>query len=193
MKMTLEKILQGERLTINEAEAAMDIICSTRVFSEQIAAFLSALRMRGESQDELIGFISSLRKKSLPIDVGTMTVIDTCGTGGDYSNSFNISTAAALLLASYGVNVAKWGGRAVSGQTGSADVLQMLGIGTQTDEVSAVRGLRKHGFIFLLAPQFNSAFSKVKELRQRLGIRTCFNVLLFIKSSQSETTSTGCL
>lgn len=177
MKAVLERILQGQKLSVKEAEVAMEEACSLHVPQEQVAAFLSAICMRGESRDELIGFISYLRKHSLVIDTGDMTVIDTCGTGGDNSNTFNISTASALLVASYGVKVAKHGGRAVSSRCGSAEVLEALGIDTQHDEISASLALRKVGFVFLLASQFNQIFAKMKTLRKTLGIRTCFNLV----------------
>jgi anthranilate phosphoribosyltransferase len=177
MKTILEKVLRGEQLAVNEAEAAMEEACSSHASKEQVAAFLSAIRMRGESRDELIGFISYLRKQSLRVNTTGMTVIDTCGTGGDNSNSFNISTAAALLVASQGIKVAKHGGRAVSGNCGSADVLEVLGISMPHDEIAASVTLRKTGFVFLLASQYNQKFANMMEIRKSLGVKTCFNLV----------------
>lgn len=177
MKTFLEIVSRGRGLTTAEAETAMELICTHGTPPEQIAAFLAIIHTRGESFEELLGFMLYLRQQAKHIDAADMLIMDTCGTGGDHSGSFNISTAAALLLASHGVKVAKHGGKSITSQCGSADVMDKLGIQTQTDPKIALKTLKEVGFVFLLASHFNHAFSYIRQLRQVLGIRTCFNIL----------------
>lgn len=178
MRNLLKQVVSGSTLTAIEAEKAMQLICADDVSSVQVAALLAAMHTRGETQAELLGFVVYLRKQSTLIsDHVSGLVLDTCGTGGDYANTFNISTAAALLIASLGVKVAKHGGRSVSGTCGSANVLQALGICAEERADSVKHTLAEVGFVFLHAPVFNVALQKISTLRQCLGIRTCFNII----------------
>lgn len=177
MQKFLNMVSQGKTLTTSEAYTAMEIICSNSASQIKIAAFLSIIHTRKETEDELLGFISYLRKQLIPVISEHKLIIDTCGTGGDHNNTFNISTAAALLVASIGIKVAKHGGRSVSSACGSADVLEALNIPTESNPQSASEALTKNGFIFLLASNFNHAYQKIRPLRSELGIRTCFNLM----------------
>jgi anthranilate phosphoribosyltransferase len=141
-----------------------------------LAALLVALRMRGETVDELTGFATAMRERLLPVDAPE-GAIDTCGTGGDGSGTFNISTTAALVAAAAGVPVAKHGNRAVTSQSGSADVLDALGVRIDHDASSAGGALRDIGFAFLFAPGFHPAMKHAGPTRREIGVRTAFNLL----------------
>jgi anthranilate phosphoribosyltransferase len=142
----------------------------------QLAALLVALRMRGETVEELAGFASAMRDRALRVEAPEGAV-DTCGTGGDGSNTFNISTAAALVVASAGVPVAKHGNRAITSKSGSADVLEALGIRTDLGAEEAAVALREDGFAFLFAPGFHPAMKHAGPTRREIGVRTAFNLL----------------
>src|SRR5713101_4607684 len=143
----------------------------------QIAAFLVALRMKGEIGEEIAAAASVLRENMVRLDTGGNEVLDTCGTGGDGSGTFNISTAAALVAAGAGVLVVKHGNRAASGRSGSADVLAALGVPVDSDLRWAQRCLEHAGFAFCFAPHFHPAMRHVAGARKRLGFRTLFNCL----------------
>jgi anthranilate phosphoribosyltransferase len=142
----------------------------------QLAALLVALRMRGETIDELAGFAAAMRDRVLRVEAPEGTV-DTCGTGGDGSGTFNISTAAALVVAAAGVPVAKHGNRAITSASGSADVLDALGVRIDHDAESAGTALREIGFAFLFAPNFHPAMKHAGPTRREIGVRTAFNLL----------------
>lgn len=176
MKYFINKIINNKLLTISEAETAMDMIFHEGSSRAQIAGFLTAIHTRGETRDELIGFVRSLLKSIKPIHYQDI-LLDTCGTGGDGANTFNISTAAALLLSSAGIKVAKHGGKAVSSLSGSADVLNALDIPRANTAERACKQLNENNFTFLFAPTFNPQFAKISELRSVLGVRTSFNLI----------------
>jgi anthranilate phosphoribosyltransferase len=142
----------------------------------QLAALLIALRMRGETVEELAGFAAAMRERVLRVEAPAGT-IDTVGTGGDGSRTFNISTASALVVAASGVPVAKHGNRAITSASGSADVLEALGIRTDHDPASAASALRSFGFAFLFAPNFHPAMKHAGPTRREIGVRTAFNLL----------------
>src|SRR6516225_5707637 len=175
-KVLLGHVAQGRSLSESEAEAAFDIIMSGNATASQMGAFLMALRVRGETVDEIAGAARVMRAKALAVDAPPGT-IDTCGTGGDSSGSFNISTASALVVAGCGVPVAKHGNRALSSQSGSADVLTALGVNIDADFPIVRRCLWEIGIGFLMAPRHHSATRYVAPARVELGTRTIFNLL----------------
>jgi anthranilate phosphoribosyltransferase len=143
----------------------------------ETAALLVALRMKGETAGELAAAAAVLREHMIPFDAGRTGVLDTCGTGGDDSGTFNISTAAALVVAGAGVPVVKHGNRAMSGRSGSADVLAALGVNLECDLACTRRCLDAAGMAFCLAPRFHPALGHIGPVRRRLGVRTLFNCL----------------
>jgi len=176
LKSLLAVVAQARSLSESEAEAAFDIIMSGDATPSQMGAFLMALRVRGETVDEIAGAARTMRAKVLRIDAPP-GAIDTCGTGGDSSGSFNISTASAFAVAGCGVPVAKHGNRALSSKSGSADVLTALGVNIDAD-LSIVRAcLWEIGLGFLMAPRHHSATRHVAPTRVELGTRTIFNLL----------------
>jgi anthranilate phosphoribosyltransferase len=142
----------------------------------QLAALLMGLRMRGETVDELAGFASAMRERVVHVEA-PQGAIDVVGTGGDGAGTFNISTTAALVVAAAGVPVAKHGNRAITSRSGSADVLDALGIRIDHDAASAGQALRDHGFAFLFAPSFHPAMKHAGPTRREIGVRTAFNLL----------------
>ncbi len=149
-------------------------------FEARIAALLGALAARGETTAELAGFVESLRSRVTPLplnDAERSLLVDTCGTGGDLSGTFNISTAAALVAAAAGARVAKHGNRAVTSKCGSADVLEALGIPVDLDPLQAAEALRTHGFAFLPAASHQPSMRAINPIRRALGVRTAFNIL----------------
>jgi anthranilate phosphoribosyltransferase len=176
LKPLLAQVAAGRTLSESEAEAAFDIIMSGNATPSQMGALLMALRVRGETVDEITGAARIMRAKAVTIDAPPGT-IDTCGTGGDGSGTFNISTAAALVLAGCGVPVAKHGNRALSSRSGSADVLTALGVNIDADMAVVRRCLWEIGIGFLMAPRHHSAMRHVGPTRVELGTRTIFNLL----------------
>jgi anthranilate phosphoribosyltransferase len=176
LKVLLAHVAQGRSLSEGEAEAAFDIIMSGDATPSQMGAFLMALRVRGETVDEITGAARIMRAKAVAIDAPAGT-IDTCGTGGDSSGSFNISTASALVVAGCGVPVAKHGNRALSSKSGSADVLTALGVNIDADLAIVRQCLWEIGIGFLMAPRHHSATRHVAPTRVELGTRTIFNLL----------------
>jgi anthranilate phosphoribosyltransferase len=176
LKSLLAHVAQGRSLSESEAEAAFDIIMSGSATPSQMGAFLMALRVRGETVDEITGAARIMRAKAVLIDAPP-GAIDTCGTGGDGSGSFNISTASALVVAGCGVPVAKHGNRALSSKSGSADVLTALGVNIDADLAIVRRCLWEIGIGFLMAPRHHSATRHVAPTRVELGTRTIFNLL----------------
>ena len=176
LKPLLAQVAVGRPLSESEAEAAFDIIMSGNATPSQIGAFLMGLRVRGETVDEITGAARTMRAKALAIEAPPGT-IDTVGTGGDGSGSFNISTASALVVAGCGVPVAKHGNRAFSSRSGAADVLAALGVKIDAD-IAIVRDcLWQIGICFLMAPRHHSAMRHVGPTRVELGTRTIFNLL----------------
>ncbi|WP_124727345.1 anthranilate phosphoribosyltransferase [Staphylospora marina] len=173
----LEKVLNGMDLTREEAGRLMERMIDGGLTSAKTASWLTALRMKGESVEELAGFAEVLRQRAVRVHLTDPDAVDTCGTGGDGGRTFNISTAAAIVAASAGVTVAKHGNRAVSGKTGSADVLEALGVEIPQHEKLAERMLRKTGIAFLHAPLYHRALKRVGPIRRELGFRTVFNLL----------------
>src|ERR1700757_5123915 len=176
LKALLAHVAQGRSLSESEAEAAFDIIMSGDATPSQMGAFLMALRVRGETVDEITGAARIMRAKAVAIDAPPGT-IDTCGTGGDSSGSFNISTASALVVAGCGLPVAKHGNRGLSSKSGSADVLRALGVNIEADFAVVRRCLWEIGLGFLMAPRHHSATRHVAATRVELGTRTIFNLL----------------
>ena len=176
LKPLLAEVASGKTLSESEAEAAFDIIMSGNATPSQMGAFLMALRVRGESVDEITGAARIMRLKALTIDAPPGT-IDTVGTGGDASGTFNISTATALVVAGCGVPVAKHGNRAFSSKSGAADVLAALGVNIDADMAVVRRCLWEVGMCFLMAPRHHSAMRHVAPTRVELGTRTIFNLL----------------
>src|SRR5947207_11567393 len=176
LKTLLAHVAQGRSLSESEAEAAFDIIMSGDASPSQMGAFLMALRVRGETVDEITAAARIMRAKALAVDAPPGT-IDTCGTGGDSSGSFNISTASALVVAGCGVPVAKHGNRALSSKSGSADVLTALGVNIDADLAIVRQCLWEIGLGFLMAPRHHSATRHVAPTRVELGTRTIFNLL----------------
>ena len=175
-KTVLARLALGERLSEAESAAAFDIMMSGNATPSQMGAFLMALRLRGETIEEITGAARTMRAKALPIDAPP-GAIDTVGTGGDNAGTFNISTAAAIVVAGCGVTVAKHGNRNFSSKSGSADILAALGVNLDAD-VGAVRAAMAEAHIgFLMAPKYHSAMRHVGPTRVELGFRTIFNLL----------------
>ena len=172
----LASIVEGGTLTLDEARLAMGQVMDGEATAAQLAALLMGLRMRGETVDELAGFATAMRERVVRVDAPVGTV-DVVGTGGDGSQTFNISTASALIAAAAGVPVAKHGNRAITSRAGSADVLDALGIRIDHDAASASAALRDTGFAFLFAPNFHPAMRHAAPTRREIGVRTAFNLL----------------
>ncbi len=176
VRLALAAIVEGRTLTADEARLAMGAVMDGEATPSQLAALLMGLRMRGETVEELAGFASVMRERVLRVDAPSGT-IDVVGTGGDSSGTFNISTASALVVAAAGVPVAKHGNRAITSRSGSADVLDALGIRIDHDAESAGRSIREHGFAFLFAPAFHPAMRHAGPTRREIGVRTAFNLI----------------
>ncbi len=169
--------VQGDDLTYDLAHASMEQVLSGEATPAQIAALAVALRMKGETPREIAGMAQALRNRVAPIVTRRQPLLDTCGTGGDNAGTFNISTSVALVVASCGVAVAKHGNRAVSSRTGSADVLESLGVRIDLTPGSAARSLDLLGITFLFAPHYHTALRHASGPRREIGVRTVFNVL----------------
>jgi anthranilate phosphoribosyltransferase len=173
----IQRVLDGNHLAEAEMSAVMETVLRGDATPAQVAALLVGLRQKGEHVDELVGAARVLRAHAVSIPDVPGNAIDTCGTGGDGARTFNVSTAAALVVAATGVPVAKHGNRAVSGSTGSADVLEVLGV--VVEQAPAVLGdcLRGVGIAFLYAPALHPLLARVSTVRRELGVRTVFNLL----------------
>ena len=177
MNEYLNIIAAGRTLTREEAERALHLIMRGESEAEETAGFLLGLRARGESLDELVGFTKAMREHAVSVDADDQHAIDLCGTGGDASGTFNISTAAALVCAGAGATVAKHGNRSVSSACGSADVLESLGVCVELRKEGVEHCLREAGIAFIFAPFFHPAMKHVMPVRRKLGVRTFFNIL----------------
>ena len=172
----LNRIINGGSLTADEAAGLMARMMDEELTPIQLAAFLIALRAKGETADEVVGFARTMRARARQIEVEG-SLADTCGTGGDGSGTFNISTAAALIVAACGQPVAKHGNRAASGRCGSADVLETLGVDVALPPEGVARCIEEAGIGFLFAPAFHPAMKFAAIPRRELGVRTVFNLL----------------
>jgi anthranilate phosphoribosyltransferase len=191
IKEAIAKVVKGNDLTEDEMVRSMDEIMSGKATPAQIGAFATALRQKGETVDEIAGAAKVMRQKSIKINLNNHlvnldrdeinveeeTILDTSGTGGDGTNTFNVSTACAFVAAGGGVNVAKHGNRAVSSLCGSADVIERLGVNLEISSSDAERCIREVGIAFLYAPIFHGAMRYAAGPRQEIGIRTIFNLL----------------
>jgi anthranilate phosphoribosyltransferase len=175
----LHTIVEGRALTEAEAQDAMRALLAGESTPVLTAAFLTALRMKGETVDELTGFARAMRAVAVvvPIEDAYRPVLDTCGTGGNGTSTFNISTVAAFVVAGAGVRVAKHGNRSISSRCGSADVLEALGVRTAVEPEIVARAIREAGIGFLFAPSFHGATRNVQPVRIELKMRTAFNFL----------------
>jgi anthranilate phosphoribosyltransferase len=176
LKPLLALVADGNSLSAEDAEVAFDIIMSGDATEAQIGAFLMALRVRGETVDEITGAVRTMRAKALPAKAPD-DAIDVVGTGGDGSGTYNISTAAAIVVAGCGVPVAKHGNRALSSKSGAADVLGALGINIDADMALVERAIAEAGIGFLMAPRHHAAMKYVGPARVQMGVRTIFNIL----------------
>ncbi|HEY2918431.1 MAG TPA: anthranilate phosphoribosyltransferase, partial [Candidatus Binatia bacterium] len=167
------------RVNLSEAETidVMNQIMTGEATPLQVAAFLTALRMKGETVEEITGAARVMREKAHRVNVGSKTVLDTCGTGGDQKGTFNISTTVAFVLAGAGVHVAKHGNRSVSSQSGSADVLGALGVKVDAPRERVEQCIGRIGIGFLFAPLLHEAMKYAVQPRRDIGIRTIFNIL----------------
>src|SRR5438876_10227060 len=174
----IQKMIDRVDLTEDEARSAMEEIMVGKATDAQIAGFLTALRMKGETAQELIGFARVMREKAEPLwDDEALPVLDTAGTGGDRSGTFNISTAAAFVAAGAGVRVAKHGNRSASSRCGSADVMEALGLDIQMPMERLRRAIKDVGIGFLFAQRFHTSMKHVMPARTQLKVRTVFNIL----------------
>jgi anthranilate phosphoribosyltransferase len=176
VRRALTTIVEGGTLSLEDARLAMGAVMDGESSPAQLAALLMGLRMRGETVVELAGFATAMRERVLRVDAPE-GAIDLVGTGGDGSGTFNISTAAALVVAAAGVPVAKHGNRAITSKAGSADVLDALGVRIDHDAASASAALQTDGFAFLFAPNFHPAMRHAGPTRKEIGVRTAFNLL----------------
>ncbi len=177
IKESISKLVQKENLSEEETEKVMNEIMSGEATPAQIASFLTALRLKGETIDEIVGCARIMRKFATKINVKEKIILDTCGTGGDKKHTFNISTLAAFVSAGAGVVVAKHGNRSVSSKCGSADLLLQLGVNINADKEVVEECLEKIGIGFLFAPLLHSAMKYATPVRREIGIRTIFNLL----------------
>ena len=176
MKQLLEQLLEGDDLSHDSAFDVMLSIMSGKFNDAQIAGFLMALRTKGETVDEIAGFANAMREKMVPVPL-VSPAIDMCGTGGDARGTFNISTAASFVVAGAGVKVAKHGNRSMTSQSGSADVLQALGIAINRPVENSVEDIENTGLGFLFAPAYHPAMKHAVGARKALAVRTVFNIL----------------
>lgn len=173
----LEKLRRHEDLTETEAATAMGIIMDGDAKPAHIAGLLMALALKGERPPEMVGFARAMRARAVPLPADVGPVFDTCGTGGDGAHTFNVSTAAAIVLASCGVRVAKHGNRAVSSRCGSADVFETLGVALDAPPERVVETLREANLAFFFAPAWHPSMKHAGPTRRELGVRTAFNLL----------------
>lgn len=173
----IKKIAEGENLSENEAYEVIDEIMKGEAKAASVGGFLIGLRLKGETVEEISGAAKAMRDNASVVNLVSEYAIDTCGTGGDGGKTFNISTAAAIIAAAGGVKIAKHGNRAVSSKSGSADVLQELGVNIDLEPEKAKRLIDENGLAFLFAQRYHSAMKNVGPIRKELGVRTIFNIL----------------
>ncbi len=177
IREAIVQLMQGNNLTQSDAETVMQEIMDGEATHAQIASFLTALRLKGETIDEITGCARVMREKAIRVAPKRQDLVDTAGTGGDKAGTFNISTTAAFVIAGAGLGVAKHGNRAISGQSGSADVLEALGVNVDMTPEQAAQCIDDVGIGFLFAPKLHPAMKNVAPVRKELGIRTVFNML----------------
>lgn len=177
MKELIAKVADGKDLTEEEAKRGMEILLSGEATQAQIGSFLTALRMKGETLDELVGFASVLRDKAENISPKAENYVDLVGTGGDCTYTFNISTTAAFVVAAAGLPVAKHGNRSISSKSGAGDVLEELGVNIMAEPDVVERCVDTAGIGFMFAQLFNKSMKYVGQARKEMGIRTVFNIL----------------
>jgi anthranilate phosphoribosyltransferase len=177
LSAALKELLAGRALTRAEARAAMGAVLDGAATDAQVGAFLAALRVRGETVPEIVGFAEALRSRAKRVRIKRAPLLDTCGTGGDGAGTFNISTTVAFIAAGAGAAVAKHGNRAVSSRSGSADVLEALGVRTDLTPARAALCVETLGVGFLFAPSHHPGVARVGPVRRQLGARTVFNLL----------------
>src|SRR5574337_90196 len=177
IKEAIAKVIAGTNLAETEAEAVMREIMQGEATDAQISSYITALRMKGETVEEITGSARVMREKAVQIKLDAKYQVDTCGTGGDMAHTFNISTTAAFVVAAAGVTVAKHGNRSVSSKSGSADVLQALGVNIELPSHRAEECIKEVGIGFLFAPMMHLAMKYAIGPRREIGVRTIFNVL----------------
>ena len=177
LKEALGRLAAAQGLSPDEAASAMGEIMDGQATPAQIAAFLTALRMKGETVDEIAGCARAMRQRAIRVDAGGPLVLDTCGTGGDGQGTFNISTLTAIVAAACGARVAKHGNRAASSKCGSSDLLEALGVRIENPREKIEKMLREVGIAYLHAPNFHPAMKHAAPVRKELGFRTIFNIL----------------
>ncbi len=175
--VSIKRLVEGQHLDRDEMHALFSAVMDGQASDVQKSAMLIALRMKGETVDEITGAAMAMRERVTPLDIDRDRIIDTCGTGGDGRGTFNISTLAAFVAAGAGAPVAKHGNRAVSSACGSADLLAALGVHIDLDAPRMSQVLRRTGISFLFAPKLHPAMGAVVAVRRELGVRTIFNVL----------------
>jgi anthranilate phosphoribosyltransferase len=178
IKRAIQAVVDGRELSRDEAARAMDVIMTGQATGAQIGALVTALRMRGETVDEIAGFAGAMRDHALKVTIpADGPLVDTCGTGGDAANTFNISTTAAFVIAGAGVKVAKHGNRAMTSKCGSADVLEGLGVQIELTPQQVATCVERVGIGFMYAPAFHPAMRYAGPARGEIGIRSIFNIL----------------
>lgn len=177
IKEAIKKVVCGQHLSEEEAAAIMEKIMVGETSPAQIASLLTAMSLKGETVDEITGFARVMRRKAEPVKSDYPVLVDTCGTGGDCSGTFNISTTAAFVVAGAGLPVAKHGNRSVSSRSGSADVLEELGVRLDLGREAVEACLREVGMTFLFAPSLHHSMRHAAGPRREIGIRTVFNIL----------------
>lgn len=173
----IKRVADGRELTRDEMHEVFSFVMDGKASAVQQSALLIALKMKGETVEEITGAAMAMRERVTPLEVEREGLVDTCGTGGDARGTFNISTVAAIVTAAAGARVAKHGNRAVSSACGSADVLAALGVNIDLDAAAMSDVLQRVGISFLFAPRLHPAMSAVAAVRRELGVRTIFNVL----------------
>lgn len=177
MKPYLEKMMDLQNLSFEEMTCAADYLFKEEISESEMGAFLATLKIKGETAEEIAGLVEVIRKKSLKVDCNIGPVMDNCGTGGDGSQSFNISTTSAFVIAGAGIKIAKHGNRSVSSRTGSADVLESLGISLNFDIEQIQEILEENGIAFLFAPNLHPSLKRIMKIRKDLKIPTVFNLI----------------
>ena len=174
---SIKQLISKKSLTKTQAQQVMNEIMSGEVTGSQFGAFVTSLMLKGETANEVAGLATSMRKHSLKVSVSEKIILDTCGTGGDNSNTFNISTASGLILAGCGLKIAKHGNRAMSGNSGSADVLERLGVKINLSPKGVSKCIQETNFGFMFAQIYHPSMKFAAGPRKELGIKTVFNIL----------------
>jgi anthranilate phosphoribosyltransferase len=177
INVTLNTVFNGKSLNSSQSEKVFEHLFSGQMSEIELSGLLMAMRLRGEKAEEISGAAKSMRKFCSGLDLGTSDIFDTCGTGGDNSGSFNISSSVAVILSSLKIPIAKHGNKSVSGKSGSTDFYENLGIPANLTGEEAVNYFRQHGFIYMAAPNYHPAMRFAVPVRKKLAVRTIFNYL----------------